>query len=131
MADSAVKLKYAHIDVKVDGKDADSDLGNYLATPVGDIFTLTAQHTFRDWNLTIGGDLEYAPQYKTYDEYKVVNLFAEWKPEQWENFSFRAELRNVFDENYSNRATYGQEFGNVTPLYEPGRSFLLTAKATF
>ena len=130
-ADSAVKLKYAHIDVKVDGKDADSDLGNYLATPVGDIFTLTAQHTFRDWNLTIGGDLEYAPQYKTYDEYKVVNLFAEWKPEQWENFSFRAELRNLFDENYSNRATYGQEFGNVTPLYEPGRSFLLTAKATF
>lgn len=129
--DSSIKVKYAHVDVEVDGASADSDVGNYLATPVGNIYTVTAQHTFADWNLTIGGDLEFAPKYRIYDEYKIVNLFAEWKPEQLQNFSFRAELKNVFDENYSNRATYGQEFGNVTPLYEPGRSFLLTAKATF
>ncbi|MBW6422575.1 TonB-dependent receptor [Rhizobium sp. XQZ8] len=135
--DSSVKVKYAHVDVDVNGAPADSDSGNYLATPVGDIFTLTATHTFVDWGLTIGGDLEYAPEYDhvsagdPYKAYTVVNVFAEWKPETMQHFTFRAEVKNVFDETYSDRATYGQEFGNVTPLYEPGRAFLLTAKATF
>ncbi len=137
-----VKVKYVHIDVDVDGLPASSDSGNYLATPVGDIITITAAHTFEDWNLTIGGDIEIAPEYDhvaenddgervPYAAYEVVNLFAEWKPEQLNHFIFRAEVRNIFDETYSDRATYGQEFGNVTPLYEPGRSFLITAKAKF
>ncbi|SMF10451.1 hemoglobin/transferrin/lactoferrin receptor protein [Xaviernesmea oryzae] len=135
---SYVKIKYAHIDVDIDGAPADSDAGNYLATPVGDIITITAAHTFADWGLTIGGDIEIAPKYDhvvagtpAYKAYEVVNVFAEWKPETLPNFTFRAELKNVFDETYANRATYGQEFGTVNPLYEPGRSFLLTAKATF
>ncbi|CCF22166.1 TonB-dependent receptor precursor (plasmid) [Pseudorhizobium banfieldiae] len=133
-----VKVKYAHINVNVDGEPVDSDTGNYLATPGGDLITITAAHTFLDWNLTVGGDIELAPEYDrvaagapAYEAYEVVNLFAEWKPETLPNFSFRADLKNVFDETYSDRATYGQEFGTVTPLYEPGRSFLLTAKATF
>ncbi|TCV68595.1 hemoglobin/transferrin/lactoferrin receptor protein [Neorhizobium sp. S3-V5DH] len=135
---SYVKVKYAHIDVDIDGAPADTDAGNYLATPVGDIITVTAAHTFADWGLTIGGDIELAPKYDhvaagmpDYKAYEVVNLFAEWKPETLPNFSFRAEMKNIFDETYANRATYGQEFGTVNPLYEPGRSFLLTAKATF
>ncbi|MBD0415406.1 TonB-dependent receptor [Oryzicola mucosus] len=126
-----VKVKYAHIDVDIDGKPADSDSGNYLATPVGNIITLVAAHTFADWGLTVGGDVEIAPKYQVYDAYEIVNLFAEYKPEQMPNFTFRAEVQNLFDEEYSSRATYGQEFPNVTPLYEPGRSFLLSAKATF
>ncbi|SFB31580.1 hemoglobin/transferrin/lactoferrin receptor protein [Rhizobium sp. NFR07] len=141
-ASGYVKVKYAHIDVDVDGQPANSDSGNYLASPVGDIITITAAHTFEEWNLTIGGDIEIAPEYDhvvknedgdrvPYAAYEVVNVFAEWKPEQMKHFTFRAEVKNVFDENYSDRATYGQEFGNVTPLYEPGRSFLITAKATF
>ncbi|WP_105382973.1 TonB-dependent receptor [Neorhizobium alkalisoli] len=137
-ASGYVKVKYTHIDVDVDGRPADSDTGNYLATPVGDIIMITAAHTFVDWGLTIGGDIEIAPEYDhvaagtaPYKAYEVVNVFAEWKPETMQNFTFRAEVKNLLDETYSDRATYGQEFGNVTPLYEPGRSFLLTAKATF
>jgi hemoglobin/transferrin/lactoferrin receptor protein len=137
-ASGYVKVKYAHIDVDVDGLPANSDSGNYLASPVGDIITVTAAHTFAQWNLTIGGDIEIAPEYDhvvagtaPYKAYEVANVFTEWKPEQMPHFTFRAEVKNVFDENYSDRATYGQEFGNVTPLYEPGRSFLITAKATF
>lgn len=137
-ANGYVKVKYAHIRVDIDGAPADSDTGNYLATPVGDIITITAAHTFVDWGLTVGGDIEIAPEYDhvasgapAYKAYEVVNLFAEWKPEALPNFTFRAEVQNVFDETYSDRATYGQEFGTVRPLYEPGRSFLLTAKATF
>lgn len=135
---SYVKVKYAHIDVDVNGAAADSESGNYLATPGGDIITITAAHTFDQWNLTVGGDIEIAPEYDhvaadraPYKSYEVVNLFTEWKPEQLQNFTFRAEVKNVLDESYSDRASYGQEFGNVTPLYEPGRSFLITAKATF
>jgi hemoglobin/transferrin/lactoferrin receptor protein len=137
-ASGYVSVKYAHIDVDVDGLPANSDSGNYLASPVGDIITISAAHTFQDWNLTIGGDIEIAPEYdhvvsgtEPYKAYEVVNVFAEWKPEQMKHFTFRAEVKNVLDETYSDRATYGQEFGNVTPLYEPGRSFLITAKATF
>ncbi|CDZ33534.1 Enterobactin receptor VctA [Neorhizobium galegae bv. officinalis] len=137
-ANGYVKVKYAHIRVDIDGVPADSDTGNYLATPVGDIITITAAHTFVDWGLTIGGDIEIAPKYDhvagnapAYKAYEVVNAFAEWKPDALPNFTFRAEVQNVFDETYADRATYGQEFGTVRPLYEPGRSFLLTAKATF
>ncbi|WP_244473457.1 TonB-dependent receptor [Rhizobium sp. Leaf262] len=135
---SYIKVKYAHIDVDVNGSPADSDSGNYLASPVGDIITITAAHTFDQWNLTVGGDIEIAPEYDhvaagnaPYKAYEVVNVFTEWKPEQLQNFTFRAEVKNLFDESYSDRATYGQEFGNVTPLFEPGRSLLITAKATF
>jgi hemoglobin/transferrin/lactoferrin receptor protein len=133
-----VKVKYAHIVVDVDGAPVDSDTGNYLATPGGDIITITAAHTVDDWGLTFGGDIELAPEYDrvaagtaAYKAYEVVNLFAEWKPEAMPNFSFRAEVKNVFNETYADRASYGQEFGTVTPLLEPGRSFLITAKATF
>ncbi|WP_320198857.1 TonB-dependent receptor domain-containing protein [Agrobacterium sp. rho-13.3] len=135
---SYIKLKYAHIDVDVNGVPANSDSGNYLGSPVGDIITITAAHTFEQWNLTVGGDIEIAPKYdhvvaptEPYKAYEVVNVFTEWKPKQLQNFTFRAEVKNLFDESHSDRATYGQEFGNVTPLYEPGRSFLITAKATF
>ncbi|MDS7594630.1 TonB-dependent receptor [Agrobacterium tumefaciens] len=136
------KAKYVHIDVDVDGRPASSDSGNYLASPVGDIITVSAARVFEDLNLTIGGDIEIAPEYDHVDEnaqsrripyaaYTVVNAFAEWKPERLRNITFRAEVRNLFNETYSQRATYGQEFGNVTPLSEPGRSFLIAAKAKF
>lgn len=133
-----VKVKYAHIDVDIDGIPADSDSGNYIATPVGDVITITAAHTFDDWNLTVGGDIAILPKYyhvptgtPPYKAYEVVNLFADWKPEAMPALSFRAEVKNLFNETYADRATYGQEFGTVTPLYEPGRTFMLTAKATF
>ncbi|TKT77660.1 TonB-dependent receptor [Aquamicrobium sp. LC103] len=133
-----VQVKYAHIDVDIDGAPADTDIGNYLATPVGHIITIAAAHTFTDLGLTIGGDIEIAPEYdhvaegvEPYKAYEIVNVFAEYRPERLPNFTFRAEVQNLFNEAYSKRATYGHEFGNVTPLYEPGRSFLLTAKATF
>ena len=61
----------------------------------------------------------------------MVNLYTEWKPEQLSHMTFRAEVQNLLNETYASRATYGQEFGNVTPLYEQGRTFLLSVKATF
>lgn len=133
--DGFIKVKYAHVDAEIDGRPADSDTGNYLTTPVGDIIVLSAGHSFADWGLTIGGDVEIAPEYTsgdaTYRSYEVVNLYGEWKPEQLPHMTFRAEVQNLLNETYASRATYGQEFGNVTPLHEKGRSFLLSVKATF
>ncbi len=133
--DGFIKVKYARINAEIDGKPADSDTGNYLTTPVGDIITVSAAHTFSDWGLTVGTDMEFAPEFKdgtvTYADYEVVNIYTEWKPEQLSHMTFRAEVQNLLNETYASRATYGQEFGNVTPLYEQGRTFLLSVKATF
>ncbi|GGE48663.1 TonB-dependent receptor [Agaricicola taiwanensis] len=137
-ASGFIRFEYANIDVEIDGKPADSDTGNYLASPAGDIFTLSAAHTFSSIGLTIGGDMEIAPEYDKvaegsppYKAYEVFNAFAEYKPISRPNLAFRAEVQNIFDETYADRATYGQEFGTVTPLYEPGRSFILSASAKF
>lgn len=45
------------------GTPADSDTGNYIATPIGDLITLTAAHRFSSIGLTVGGDIEIAPEY--------------------------------------------------------------------
>ena len=132
------KVKYANIDVEIDGEPADSDLGTYLAAPAGEIITVTAAHTLTDWGVTFGADAEIALDYddvaagsEPFEGYQVFNAFVEYTPPTQPNLTLRADLKNIFDETYSDRATYGQEFGTVTPLYEPGRSFVLTAKATF
>ncbi len=137
-ADGFIRAKYADIDVKIDKQRADSDTGTYLATPIGQVFTLTAAHTFRQWGLTIGGDIEIVRDYKKVAPgnlplkgYEVVNIFAEYKPPSQSNLTFRAEVKNLLDRTYADRATYGQEFGTVTPLYQPGRAFVLSAAATF
>lgn len=136
--DGYFKVKYANVDVSIDGKPADSDTGIYLAAPAGQFITLVAAHSFIDWGVTVGGDVEIALDYDdvpvgspTLEGYKVFNTFVEYQPPSHSNLTLRAEIKNVFDETYSARATYGQEFGTVTPLYEPGRSFILSAKATF
>lgn len=133
-----LRVKYANIDVTIDGRPADSDTGTYIATPVGQIITITGVHTFEGTGLTIGADAEIAPEYDyviagspPYKAYKVFNAFVEYKPDLPHDLTFRLDVRNIFDETYATRATYGQEFDIVTPLYEPGRSFLLSTTAKF
>lgn len=136
--DGSFNVKYANIDVEIDGNPADSDLGTYLAAPAGQVITLQAIHTFTDWGVTVGADAEIALDYddvaegsEPFEGYQVFNAFVEYTPPTRPNLTFRADLKNIFDETYADRATYGQEFFGVTPLFEPGRSFILTAKATF
>lgn len=133
-----IRAKYANIDVTIDGQPADSDTGTYLATPVGQIITLTGVHTFRQWGVTIGADMQIVLDYNKVSPgsqklkgYEVVNAFVEYKPPSQSNLTFRAEVKNLLDRTYADRATYGQEFGTVTPLYQPGRAFVLSAAATF
>lgn len=136
--DGFIRVKYANIDTLIDGIPADSDTGTYLTTPVGEIITISAAHTFADWGLTVGGDVEFAPKYDKvpagstpFKAYEVVNAYLEYKPPSHKNLTLRADVKNLFNEVYSDRATYGQEFGVVKPLYQPGRSFVLSLRATF
>lgn len=135
-----VKVKWAHIDIDINGKRGDSDAGTYIATPVGDIIMISAAHTFTQHNLTIGGDIEIAPKYdrvepgyKAYPSYELVSAFIEWKP-QTVGFetTLRLDAKNIFNKTYSTRASYGAEFeGQSAPLFEPGRSVILSAAVKF
>ena len=136
--DGFVRAKYADVDVRIDNQRADSDTGTYLGTPIGQIWTLTAAHTFKAYGVTVGADVEIVRDYKKVAPgnqplkgYEVVNAFVEYKPLQLPHLTFRAEVKNLLDQTYADRATYGQEFGTVTPLYQPGRSFVLSAAARF
>ncbi|XDB00089.1 TonB-dependent receptor [Sulfitobacter sp. LCG007] len=134
---------FASIDTELNGRAADSFDGNYLTMPMGDFLTFQVAHRLNN-GVLIGGDAQIAFDYDdTYDfvtggrgpelpGYTVVNTFAEYSPKRMKNLTLRAEINNLFDEDYSSRATYGQEFvGEVVPLKEPGRSLRLSAEIVF
>lgn len=132
------RLAYASVSAEVNGFDADSHSGRYLTTPLGNTLVLEAVHTFYDIGLTVGPDIQHtmgrditypgAPSGKT-EDYTVLNAFAEYKPEHMNGMTLRLGISNLFNEDYSESATYGQEFGAITPLKEPGRT--ITAKLIF
>jgi len=101
-------------------------------------------HEFKNTGWRIGGDVEHALENtRTYDyatggdgpalpAYTVVNTFAEFTPRNMDKLVIRAEINNLFDETYAARATYGQDFSDeVEPLYEPGRTFRISAAFEF
>jgi hemoglobin/transferrin/lactoferrin receptor protein len=134
-----VRVGYTDTDVEIDGSGADSYFGNYLGVPAGQAFVIDVTHSFPGRGITVGGDAEFALENadtessggQALPSYEVANLFAEWVPDSLPTVTLRAEVRNLFDEEYSARSTYGQDFPDVTPLMEPGRSFILAAIARF
>ncbi len=134
------RIAYANIESEIDGIDADSYTGRYLTTPLGDNLIIEVVHTFEDRALTIGADAQITfdrdgtylgTPSGTLEGATVVNGFAEWKPQNIAGLTIRGEVNNLFDEHYTDRASYGQEFGSVTPLYEPGRSVSVLATYRF
>jgi hemoglobin/transferrin/lactoferrin receptor protein len=134
---------FASIDTETNGRAADSFTGNYLTMPMGDFLTFQVAHRLNN-GILLGGDAQVALDYDdTFDlntggagptlpGYTVVNAFVEYSPRRQQNLTLRAEVNNLFDETYSSRATYGQDFvGEVEPLKEPGRSLRLSAEIVF
>lgn len=141
-----VRVKYADIDAEVDGVTADSEIGRYLTTPVGEIIMIGAGYTHEPWGVRFGGDVEIGLPYNGslvehpsapgeaksgLPGYEVVNAYLEWTPPARTNFTLRVDARNIFDETYTNRAAYGQDFLGVSPHLDPGRSFRLSATMRF
>ncbi len=137
------RIGYANIDSDVNGRAADSYTGNYLTTPLGEVITLEVAHRMPRYNLIVGADAQLVlSETDTYDfdtggagptlpSYEVVNAFVQWQPRQNENWTLRAEINNLFDTDYSSRATYGQDFATVESLKEVGRSFKISASLKF
>lgn len=138
-----MRVAYANIDTTIDGQPADAWTGGYLTTPAGEMITVAAVHTFVGTGFTVGADAIIAPTYDRvaagsdpFPSYKVFNAFVEYRPELPFDLALRMDVRNLFDEMYANRASYGQEWisdplSPTTPLYEPGRSFIFTATSKF
>ncbi|WP_371156437.1 TonB-dependent receptor domain-containing protein [Jannaschia sp. 2305UL9-9] len=134
------RVAYAKIDSEIDGLEADSYAGRYLTTPLGDNLVFEIVNTFEPLNLTVGANAQVtfdndlfsggAPS-GTQEGYQVLDVFAEYQPAGIEGLTIRAQIDNLFDETYTQSASYGQEFGVVTPLNEPGRNFGLFATYRF
>lgn len=140
-ADGQVRVGYTDTEVEVDGVVPESWASNYVGMPAGQAFTVDVTHSFPARGITVGGDAEFALEYdgteatpvygQALPSYQVVNVFAEWVPESLPTVTLRAEVRNLFDEAYASRGTYGADYNDMTPLLEPGRSFILAAIARF
>ena len=137
------RVAYADVRTRIDGLPADSYTGNYLTTPIGRVLTLEAAHALAPYRVRLGLDAQIVfKETDTYDvdtasrgqplpAYEVLNVFAEYQPESIKGLTWRAEVNNVFDQTYTSRATYGQEYDTVEPLREPGRSVKLVLTYRF
>lgn len=134
-----LRASYSQSKVKVNGGGADSFTALDLGTPLGGVFAIEMQHTPDGSAFTYGGSIEAATRYSDMDGfadaeipgYAVLNLFAEYNSPTIEGLVIRAEVLNLFDKEYADRATYGADFAAVTPLYEPGRTVSLVAAMKF
>lgn len=128
-----------HSKVWVDGAGDDSFTALDFGAPLGTVIALEVEQDTPVNGLRVGGGIHAALDYddmpgfatSTIPGYPVVNLFAEYKPPRMPNLTLRAEVDNLFDTDYADRATYGGDFASVTTLKEPGRTLSLVAVATF
>lgn len=133
------RLTYSSSEVTVNGSAAGSYDALDFGTPIGQVLALQAQHTLAGADLTFGGSLDLALDYDDTEEvsdlpldgYEVVSLFVEYIPPQLDRVTLRAEVNNLFDVDYADRATYGADYLDVVPLSEPGRTVTLSAVARF
>ncbi|GAA0575180.1 TonB-dependent receptor domain-containing protein [Caenispirillum bisanense] len=137
---AGVSAKYTHTDITYGDRIAlPGDY--YQGTAIGDLITLSGHYTFTPIGLTVGASTEIALDFKhddlrangyaDVDGYTVVDLFVEWAPPSLAPYlTLRAEANNVFDETYYSRSTYSQT-ARVTPVYDPGRSFLVSSVIRF
>lgn len=131
-------LRYSDTDVQVDGGDATTyDLLD-LGTVPGRILTLEARHEVMS-GLELGGVVQHTldedgkgvDATRDWPGYTVVDVFAEYEPAQYANVTLRAEVNNLFDRDYVDRASYGGDFDEILGQKEPGRSIGLSARVRF
>ncbi len=134
---NTLSLKYSNITADKDGEEANSFDGNYFTAPLGKLITVSGSTTFESLPLTLGMNAEISlnNEFVAYgvkgkqESYTVVNVFADYPV--LKSFSLRLAINNLTDEEYTDRASYGQEFASVKTLLEPGRTALVSARYDF
>jgi hemoglobin/transferrin/lactoferrin receptor protein len=134
--DAFVKGNWSHTIVRMDGVPPSSGSAAYFGQLQGDLFSLEAGYEFTDYGVRTGATSEMALRNDEVEElplpgYVVVNLYTEYTPKQAEFLTLRLDAKNITDQPYVDRLTTGADNANANPYYEPGRSFLLSAKAKF
>lgn len=131
-----ITLKYANIKTERDGEPATSYDGNYFTAPLGEQITLNGLLDFPAMRVTLGLNARMALDNDAVESsgaiqegYNLVDVYADYAP--LEQLTLRFAVDNLTDEDYTDRASYGQEFTTVRPLLEPGRSFIASARYTF
>lgn len=134
------KAKYSNTEVTLDGQPIGST-AFYYGTNMGEIITLQLVHEFQGTGVTVGADAQIALKLddviddgaadQAIPAYEVFNAFVQYIPPTMKNLKLRVDAYNIFDELYSDRATSAQEYSYITPLREPGRSFMFSARAEF
>ncbi|WP_062763338.1 TonB-dependent siderophore receptor [Falsirhodobacter sp. alg1] len=138
------RLTYSNSEVTVDGDPASSYEGVDFGAPIGEIIAFEVEQRLTP-GLTVGGGIDMALDYDHSDSsdpddsaipgYTVVNVFAEYVPRAIPAMTVRTGVANLFDQQYSDRATYGVDYADsgfgFIPLREPGRTITLEATMRF
>lgn len=130
-------VNYTYANVKYDGEKASAS-NFYLASQVGHLVSAYADYYIAPVQVTLGASAEFGFKIDEPDfyinDYQVFNVYARWEPEFLDpHFSIRLDVNNLFDENYYRRGTYSGSVTNnlLQPVYDPGRSFILSANLRF
>ncbi len=139
--DGFARLGLSTNNLRVNGGYLVSTSADYTGMDTGESITFEWEHTLRDYNLALGttneamlpDDSQTGVTGSALDGYLVSNIYANWMPEAVEGLSLRFDVNNLFDHQYTNRMNIAVSStrANSTPFYEPGRSFILTAKYDF
>ena len=137
-----IGASFTKADVTTDGDFSLPGGGSFM--PIGDMAALYIDHVMPQYDLKLGATLEWADDlwddsmeaegFKGHDSYSVVNVYAEWSPEQLSGAMLRLGVDNLFDETYYERTSYvNREFGtrNIEPAYAPGRTVTISVTKAF
>jgi hemoglobin/transferrin/lactoferrin receptor protein len=136
-----VGATFTKADVTIGGVSAVPDSSTFM--PIGNMATLYVDHELPNQNMTVGATVEWAGKISDavataagfYDQeaYTVVNVYAEWMPQSYENLALRLSVDNLFDENYYERSSYAASSnrGGIDPVYAPGRTITVGASLKF
>lgn len=138
------RLTVSNADTKRDGETASSGSLLDFGTPMGTIIALQLQQQLPQYNMLVGGALDMALDYdnepshaldtyptQTLEGYENVSLFVEYYPPALPGVTLRGEVRNLFNQTFADRATYGGDYPGFQQLNEPGRTFIVEAIARF
>ncbi|KGJ04342.1 hemoglobin/transferrin/lactoferrin receptor protein [Paracoccus halophilus] len=133
---------FTKADVTEDGEDRLPNGG--VASPIGKMATLFIDQEIPQYNLKIGGNVEWADSldnglmraagFSEHSSYTVLNLYGEWRPQNYDNIVVNLNVDNLFDRDYYERSSFVQQTRGtrqIDPLYAPGRTVSLGVKMDF
>ncbi|MCG8393771.1 MAG: TonB-dependent receptor [Pseudomonadales bacterium] len=131
-------VTYADIESEMNDELATSYDGNYFTVPLGEQVAINGELYWPNTQWALGltteialenDDLESEGLGQKQDGYTVVDVYVNYSP--IEALSLRLSVDNLNNEEYTERASYGQEFPTVEPLLEPGRSINMDVRYNF